>query len=167
MRDLIEKFLGCYFKLFLQDAKNYLGLKAVSFALRILQGVRRLLMLQYLILVVCFVCALSFFATVLLLFAGWDAGHLPGGLPLTLFCGALFILSLTILHLSVRESIWMKASGLQTWVDAAGDSSSDPVDESIVSSPVMTREEIENLIQSAVETRLKAKDASLGDRETA
>lgn len=118
MRDSYDVVIENLVRFVTDEGARLVKEKAVSAALRIIQGVRRIFIIHYVIMFLCFLSALSFFASSYLIF---DATVVRSQAFTTLlsvkpllFCLALFLFSSTLLAFSVRESAWVKASGLAT-----------------------------------------------------
>jgi hypothetical protein len=96
------------------EGRKLLQLRLNALLLRVMRGLRRALLLQYALLIACFVWALAFFS------AGWmlaDRGmslfHGGGSWPPPfLFSLALLAVASLALFLTVRERAWSSALGI-------------------------------------------------------
>lgn len=132
------------------EGERYLRVRALSAAVRAVQVVRRLAIFGLFVLILAFVCAMSGFATAVLAFE-----RLNQGLPLQdystfIFAAAIFGSTLLLLWICLRESAWVRASGLEERVqrmDESSPSASNGVD----------LEQVAALVERLVEKKLAEK----------
>lgn len=101
------------------DGIDLIRIRTVTSLIRIIAGLRRLLLLNYLILITCFLNAFSLFSSIYLL-ANQLSEQNHFELTWTIgYCLGLFALSSMILALTLREKIWIQAFRIEELVDSA------------------------------------------------
>ncbi len=155
MQDLVERYLAQLLEGTLGEGKRRLTLKAISMAIDALRGVRRLLMLQYTLMIACFLWAMSFFATGWMIAERWENSPLALTPPFVFSTGLLGAVT-AVLLISVNDWLWIRATGLQKKKDElvrAGRKSE--------GNGGMSREEMALMIGQVIEAKL---DRALDER---
>ncbi len=118
MKGFLEQILQIALEGAYDEGSRFLKVKTFGVALRMLNGVRRLLILQYVLIVACFLCAMSTFAAAFLLFDQYQTMHTFALEPKLLFALAVMGVSSFVLWLTVRESAWIRMFNIEERVEA-------------------------------------------------
>jgi hypothetical protein len=150
--NLFEQIVEVYLGNLYGEGSRILKLKAVSAGVRAVNGVRRLLFLQYCLMICCFLFAATLFASAWLVL-----GHLSRGEPivfdlqLKVLCTASVALGF-LLYYTVREATWVKALDLERNIDELLG-----VQQAASVYPIgPSRAELVSLIDEALEKKLSA-----------
>lgn len=157
MQSLIEQFLQVFLQNIYGEGQRRLKLKALSAGLRALNGVRKLILLQYVLMICCFLCAAGILGSSWILVSQWDSGELfILTLPLK-FTLALTLLTAGTLYFTVRERTWIKAMNLERQIDALMTTPTETQESTpTVSSPGLTHEEVTSLVGQLLDEKLAA-----------
>lgn len=155
MQDFLDQFLKTYLKDVFGEGGQILKIKGLTAALQVLQGVRKLALLNYVINILCMTWTLSFFASAFQIFFQqdivWNAAFI--------FSSSTCLFSTLLLYLSIREKSWLEASGLKRMIEDMESCSSQNKDfhskESIDQEVLLRR--IESLIDRKIAESLQVK----------
>ena len=136
------------FKLASLEGIRFVRIRAIAALIRFVQGLRLLILLQYIILIFCFLNAFSFFFGLYLVSVQLsERGFLNLTWPLG-FCAGLFLLSFTVLWLSLREKTWLSMFRIEELVDSVER-------EEACSSKVIDAEEIERIVEKVLREKFQ------------
>lgn len=147
MERLIEIFFDQIIKEICGEGERRLKLQALSACLEVVRGIRKLILLGFLYCFACFLSALSFFATGYLLVEQWHSTQ-PNFLdPRFLFSGIVFVASIGLLAITVREKRWEAAFGLKERIEGLESAAAQPA--------AFTETELALLVGKIVEQKLR------------
>jgi len=154
MSDFISQTLQELFNAAKDRGVDFLRLKALATGIRVIRGIRFLLLLNYIIIIMCSLCTLSFFYGLYLIavaFSGNGPHYInwPAGL-----CGAIFLLSTGTLYLTLREKTWLKVFRIEEIVNEAIGGG----EEHRSASPSVDYEEIAHIVEKVLDAKLKERD---------
>jgi len=147
---MIEQWVESLARMAVGEGQRVLRIKALAAALQVVQGLRLLLILQYVLVISCFLFAGSFFALL------WSILEpLSRGQPVLLsfpvyFFASVLLLSGFVLFLTVREKSWMRVLDLNRRM-AELESSNEPQAEVPVG---LSRQEITELVSEVIDRKL-------------
>jgi len=156
-KPILDALLGAATERVVGEGRNLLRIKTLGFSIQLVGGVRRLLIVQYAVMIACFTWALTFAGTVFALCLEFDrGGALHFGASAFHWVGAgMLALSTAVLWLSVREKTWLKALAIEEMIDQAMADAPRAVAPS-------AHDEISRLVSRLVEAKL----ASMAQPET-
>lgn len=111
MPEFLEDMIDLCFKSVAAEGRRLLGTEATRMLEGAVDAVRRLVIVQYVLMSACFLWAASFLASGLLVAAHWDQVHGHDFPPELIFSVATWLVSSVVLAVSVRRSLWMRALG--------------------------------------------------------
>jgi hypothetical protein len=127
--------------------------RGVVFAKAVTHSIRIILLLHYVILILCFLAALSLFSAVILAASQYQENHtLHLTLPLTISL-LLFGITSLVLSLSVCQKTWYRMLRIEHWVDSilGIGSSSTPAPSG------MDREDVEQIVNEILARKQSSK----------
>ena len=151
LKAIIESLMAVFADHAIGAGRNFFRARTVGFFIELAAGVRRLLMVQYAVMIACFVWALAFVGTAYFLCAQYDRdGMIRMEGSATLFLGlGLLVVASTVLYLTIRERTWLKALAIEAMIDHA--MAAVPQ-----SQPSAAREELAALVSQLVEAKIHA-----------
>ncbi len=162
MQEFIEQILDLSLSLksAYTETERFLRTKLLSASLALIQGARRAFVLHQCMVMACFVWALSFFTTGLILCFPWafEPSYHPH--PALLFSSATLGSSSLLIYFFWREKTWLKATGIQDLLDGL---------EKEVPPPALNRRELAALMDELLDEKLaklaRSRRAASEDRE--
>lgn len=118
MQSLIEQFLQVFLKNLYGEGQRRLKIKALSAGLRTLSGIRKLVLLQYALMISCFLCAAGLLGSTWLVVQQLS---LSESFVFTLqlkFTLGLTAITGVVLYYTVRERTWINAMNLEHHIEA-------------------------------------------------
>jgi hypothetical protein len=120
MQELIGQILELVSRLksVYNEGERFLRARLLSASLAIIQGVRRAIIFQQCLMMACFVWAMSFFATGMILCFPWAFGSSHFIHPALVFSAGTLAVTSVLIYFFWREKTWLKGTGLQDMLDA-------------------------------------------------
>ena len=152
-----ERILNAILAFAGRESLGMIRKRAISAGNGVVRGIRYSLLLHYLILIFCFLTALSFFAAFYLLSQQLSD---TGGLHLTwsiYLCGLLFIFCSFVLFFTIREKTWLRVFQVEEIVDAVLGQRT-PVESTL------SRETVAKIVEETLERRFKELSDQLANK---
>ena len=120
MREFLEQVLDltASVKSVYGECERFVRTRLLSVSLTLIQSIRQLVILHDCMMMACFVWALAFFSTGLILCFPWAFQSSFHVHPALAFSAGLLSLASAVIYYCWREETWLKAAGLQDILDA-------------------------------------------------